>query len=670
MFAPITLILDRLRFPGKFALIFLFILVPAVIFAISTYLDMQTKTAAIDRQHLGVDYLEKTQPLLKFIPQHRGLSQGFLKGQSELKGKLVELQGKVNAAMLDLEKFDGEFSKTLGISSPMENIFSEWKSIQSKAFNYQPADSFKEHTALITTIIRLQEKIADISRLLKSDHESIYLLTRIAVDVVPNFTENMGQARGRGTGVAAAKKFTPELFTGISSNKSNIQVMEGRLAHFWGLFTAEKSPYVEQLTPIHKQALTSIRTFRETIDSRLLQPDTITIEPGNYFDIGTKAIGDTFALQSAIYENMAEFLHEKHDEMARKTLLVMLMDILIPLLIAYIFAGLYKSIVSKLDQIHDAAEQLASGDLSAQLNIDSRDELGELSASFNDISTGLKKLTGAISHSTQELSESARSLNDIAGRTNSAVTYQKDQLTQIATAIEEMSATASDIANNAVSSAASAQGANSQVTEGQQTINNSVDSIQTLAGNVEHAAGVIRELAADSESIGSVLDVIKGIAEQTNLLALNAAIEAARAGEQGRGFAVVADEVRNLASKTQDSTQEIEAMIAALQAAAKQATASMEESQEHAQSSVGTVLNAREAFDAIATSFSHISDMTTQIATAAEEQSVTVEEINRNVAASNEAIATASEDAMQTTQASHQVAALANELKEESERFH
>ncbi len=670
IFSPVVAVLDRLRFPAKFGLIFIFILVPAIVFAVLAYLDSQKNLNNIDNQQLGVKYLEKTQTLLKFIPQHRGISQGFLKGKQDLKSKLIDLQGKVNSGMQELETFDKEFSKALGISSPMGNIYSEWKTIQSRAFEYQPVDSFKEHTALITRIIELQEDIADISRLLKSEHESVYLLTRIAVDIIPNFTENMGQARGRGTGVATAKQFTPDLFTGITTNKNNIISIEKRFKHYWNLFNKQQSDFISTLKPVHDKANNAIIEFRQTIDSKLLQPETIAIEPTTYFNIGTKAIGDTFALQSAIYESMSVFLSKEHDRLTQQILVILTLDVLIPLFIAYLFGGLYKSIVHKIDLIHDAAEELAQGNLGTTLTIESRDELGELSASFNDISAGLKKLTGAISHSTQELSDSATSLNNIAERTNSAVNYQKDQLTQIATAIEEMSSTASEIAHNAASSADSTHSANSQVNDGQQTITQSVNSIQILAGNVESAAAIISELAADSESIGSVLDVIKGIAEQTNLLALNAAIEAARAGEQGRGFAVVADEVRNLASKTQDSTQEIESMIERLQTAAKQATASMQESQEHATSSVDTVQNAQEAFNVIAESFSHISDMTTQIATAAEEQSVTVEEINKNVSASNDAIASASEDAMQTTQASHQVAALARELQEESARFH
>ena len=247
-FRPVTLVLDKLRFPGKFSLIFLLILIPAIAVTVNSFINMSIKTGTIEKQHLGIEYLTKTQPLLKFIPQHRGLSQGFLKGKPELKGKLEGLQQKINTAMQELEVFDRTFTESLAITSPMGNIFSEWKDIQSKAFNYKPAQSFKEHTALITRIMQIQESVADLTTLLKSEDDSVYLLTRIAVDVVPVFTENMGQARGRGTGVAAAKKFTPQLFTAISSNRDNIEANGKRFSRFWQQFADHGSELVGTLS--------------------------------------------------------------------------------------------------------------------------------------------------------------------------------------------------------------------------------------------------------------------------------------------------------------------------------------------------------------------------------------------------------------------------------------
>ena len=669
-FAPVMALLNKMRFAGKFGILFLLILIPAVITIIDKFNDMQVKLDLIESQHHGVRYLQKSQDLLKFIPQHRGISQGFLKGKTELKSKLLELQGKVDKAMQGLSKTDSEISKALGLPSPMADIASRWRQIKSNAFNYQPAESFAVHTALINDIMQIQSSIADVTKLIKSDSDAVFHLTRIAVDVIPLFTENMGQARGRGTGVAASKTLSGGLRSGITSNLNNIDFNAKRFNAQWDAFNGTNDQRLDNMKSLRDGAISKISTFSQMINRDILQASVISVAPTLYFDTGTAAINATFKLQSAIYTNMDNFFNNEHDAAYQRTLIIMLLTIVIPLLAAYVFGALYKSIQQGINQIHEAAEKLAAGDLSVAVTINSKDELAELGQSFNDITEGLAKLTGAISNSTQQLNASAASLNTIAIRTNEAVTYQRDQLTHIATAMQEMSATANEIAGNAASSAQSAQSASGQVSEGQNTINRSVESIQTLHGNVSQAAQVIAELAADSESIGGVLDVIKGIAEQTNLLALNAAIEAARAGEQGRGFAVVADEVRNLASKTQESTQEIETMIDNLQSAAKQATNSMQQSQQHATDSVDTVQSAREAFQVIAGSFNHISDMTAQIATAAEEQSVTVEEINKNVSASNTAIVSASDDAMQTTEASQQVAALASELESEAARFH
>ncbi len=650
-------------------LIFMLILIPALAVIVKTYMDISAAAYVIEKQQLGIDYLGRTQTLLKFIPQHRGLSQGFLKGKAELKERLQELQGKVDKGMQELEAIDAQFVETLGIASPMGDLQAQWKQIKRNAFTYQPAASFKDHTGLINNIMRLQETVTDSSELLKADDQSVYILTRIAVDIVPYFTENMGQARGRGTGAAAAKNIPQKLYTGISNNRDNIEGYIGRFDNFWTHFENEDTSSFKEVINAKQSALKSIQGFIDVIGTELLDAAEIKIEPTRYFETGTAAINNTFKLQTAIYDSLHNFLTSKHENSSVQNFSVMLAVILVTLLGAYLFIGLYRSIEVKIVHLRQAAERLAGGDLSGEVNITSNDELHELGDSFNRIIAGMRKLMGSIVNSTESLSGSSSSLNTIAERTSDAVNYQKDQLTQIATAMQEMSATASEIAGNASGSADATRAANTQVVDGQSTINDSVNGIQQLAGNVEQATQVINELARDSEAIGSVLDVIKGIAEQTNLLALNAAIEAARAGEQGRGFAVVADEVRNLASKTQESTREIESMIEVLQNAANQATASMQISRDHATASVETVQHAREAFNAIAHTFTTISDMTTQIATAAEEQSITVEEINRNVAAANDAIGVASDDATQTMQASNEVATLADELKAEARQF-
>lgn len=283
-----------------------------------------------------------------------------------------------------------------------------------------------------------------------------------------------------------------------------------------------------------------------------------------------------------------------------------------------------------LKQTHE----VSAGNLTNKLNMNAfaRDEFGQLAESFNEMQDNLHMLVSEVSNSIVQLSSAAEEISSVALHSSNNMETQQNELNQLATAMHEMQATVQDVARNTNDAANAATQASDTATQGSETVNDSIVRIDKVAGAIEATAVVIRKLGDDSRNIGMVLEVIQGIAEQTNLLALNAAIEAARAGEQGRGFAVVADEVRTLAKRTQDSTSHINSIISELQLRANEAEETMQQSQEMM---IETVCKAREAGESIAkisSSVSCISQMNIQIATATEEQGAVSEELNRNVA--------------------------------------
>jgi methyl-accepting chemotaxis protein len=290
-----------------------------------------------------------------------------------------------------------------------------------------------------------------------------------------------------------------------------------------------------------------------------------------------------------------------------------------------------RQIVIPLNQTLKVAERVAAGDLTQNLISERRDELGQLQRAMQSMTLGLRELIGGISNGVTQIASAAEELSAVTEQTSAGVNSQKVETDQVATAMNEMTATVQEVARNAEEASEAAVAADQQAREGDKVVGEAIAQIERLALEVGNSTAAMSDLKRESDKIGSVLDVIKSVAQQTNLLALNAAIEAARAGEAGRGFAVVADEVRSLAQRTQKSTEEIEELIVGLQTGTQQVATIMDNSRSLTDSSVELTRRAGSSLESITRTVSAIQSMNQQIAAAAEQQTAVAEEINRSV---------------------------------------
>lgn len=332
--------------------------------------------------------------------------------------------------------------------------------------------------------------------------------------------------------------------------------------------------------------------------------------------------------------------------------------------LAVIIAIVRRVVIGRVNALRQTMEDMTrNDDLSGTVTVAANDEIGAMGHAFNQMIAKFRHSLQAVADVTGRLGQVSDQVSSVADDTLQQVMQQRTETDMVASAMNEMSATVQEVAGNASRTAMASQNADDQARDGVSVASQASSAIGQLIEEIEHAAQVVGQVQADSSSISEVLGVITGIAEQTNLLALNAAIEAARAGEQGRGFAVVADEVRTLASRTQNSTEEIQQMIQRLHAAVNAAVKAMEDARQRAAQSGEHVENAAQSLNSIASEVSGINDMNLQIAAAAEEQSAVAEEINRNIATISQIADNTSHGASGTHKQSETLVELAVELR-------
>ena len=366
--------------------------------------------------------------------------------------------------------------------------------------------------------------------------------------------------------------------------------------------------------------------------------------------------------------NLSQTSVSDHAAFVKNISLLFFLIIALVIIVPAVLIG--KSITNSIDTLKSTMINIAdNNDLSQEVKITNQDELGDMSKVFNQMLGNFRNLIIEVNHSVNTVNQATQSLSENIHLANRGVDKQIQQTDLVATAVTEMVATVDEIAANTNEAAQKAELTNQNAEKGREGVTHTIEKIDQLSQNLLESEIVVNELAKDSHTIGSVLDVIRGIAEQTNLLALNAAIEAARAGEQGRGFAVVADEVRTLASRTQDSTKEIETIIASLQNRTKEIVEHMASCRTQGQESAEQASSAGSMLEEINQDVTAIMEMNTMIATAIHEQSMVASEVNKHVVVIRDVAEQSGESAKQNGQMSEELSQQAMVLNNEVSRF-
>jgi methyl-accepting chemotaxis protein len=670
LFTPATWLMDRFRYPVKFALIFVVVMLPLLLLSGITIGNLNDSIRFLENGRQGLAYIAVARQPLEQLQQHRGIMVAVLGGDTEAGRQAREIRARVDQALTDLARMDADSGAALNTGDRVAGIQLTWADIKSGLGNMTADDSTRRHTDLIAAVDGLIRHVAVTSEIALDPHMDSYYLGDALVNRLLNLGETMGQAQVLGSSIAAdGHNLDQEKLMGLVVLASNMGAYNAELmSSLEAAFSANEdlrsplSRYVEA----NDQA---VDAFYELTQKELVTAVVIYVDAQQVFDAANVSIAETYSLFDAIAPQVDALFNTRirDNVLIRNVSLAVVAAVL--LLLAYLFTGLYRSINVSVQRLGEATQRMAGGDLTTRVTLDTRDEMGQVGRQFNDMAEQFEALIQQMVSATTQLASASEEVATVSRDSSRNVDRQRQETDQVATAMNEMTATVQEVASNAAGAAGAANNTDNEARGGLQVVNTAAEAIASLAREVDNAAEVIRRVSADSEAIGAVLDVIKGIAEQTNLLALNAAIEAARAGEQGRGFAVVADEVRTLASRTQESTREIEGMIERLQSGAREAVQVMASSRERAQSGVEQAKEAAQALEAITRAVTTINEMNTQIASAAEQQSATTEQMNRSIISIREIAEQTASGSVQTTTASDELARLASELQSRARNF-
>ena len=662
---PAIALMNRLSFGMKFSLISVLFFLPMLVTNYYLVRDSWREFQGTQVELQSLDLLGSSLILRRDLETLNNQVQiNATLGQA---GKAGDIESQISALeQRVLERLQGFQAMT---TDPEQvAVFEGKRDEMIAAFKAQQSESsLLSKSALIGKLLNkaqmFSQIIASQSGLSRDVQGDVRQLSELITSVTPQVTQTLGEGRAMGAyslGQGFLNSSSSTRFDELLQQLEKLQAEYGlKVQDALGSSKAAHG----SLDALAQASQASLKQGSELFEEQVVMAETLEAPWQTFYDDVTALMAKTYQLDDATLSFLDQQLQQRLAQ--NRTHMVLLVAALaaVFLLIFYLYGGFYASTRTTLRHLGAMMDKVAAGDMTVSFKSQSRDELGELGEVFNGTVAKIHDLIERVGQTVQEVEHQAGQVESVSARSNQAVSGQRSQIEQVATAMNQMSATAHEVARSAAAAVSSAHSVNDETLNGRGLVQSQQGSIALLASEIDQSVLVINQLATDSQSISSVLEVIKSIAEQTNLLALNAAIEAARAGEQGRGFAVVADEVRTLARRTQHSTEEIEQMIAKLHQGVGAAVKAMGSSHKMASGTVGQSEQVQLALENILGAVGMIVDQNQQIAAAVEQQTAVAHDIDQNIVEINRAGEHAAQGAHQTEEASRQLSLQVIELK-------
>ncbi|MEH6344963.1 MAG: methyl-accepting chemotaxis protein [Bermanella sp.] len=668
LLAPAINFMNRLSYAKKFGVISLTFFIPLVLlsYAILDQTYQHIKKSKTEKNSIQV--IEDVLVMLDYANLYRDFATvEIIFPNSELTAKTNKVESQLVEALDNLK-----LNYPSGVvAQDIENKLDDWKDkLRRGAGNNQPTvkDQYKSYDLVVQDLLFLAIKSAQISGISQDTNQDVQLLLNLMLTDYPSYHSALGLAHSVGVYSIHQKNIAAATYDLLNDTYDDVDLVSKNMAKNHNallkgnvLFRSFKEAFIN----IEQEA----EAIRFKLDEDIISAVTLDIGWQGYSDFYIEKVGSLKKVRDIAIPSLNDILQKRIDELTQRFVIVLVAISLVMLLIVYLYAAFFWSVRSTVGHFFDAAQEISNGDMRVRVEVESKDEMGELTSEFNVMVEKIHTLLQAVHKTSSDVGLAMDQVGTNAEQSNRAASEQLKQTEQVASAVTQMSASAGEVNRQSKEAADSASKATNQAGAASTVVDETLSQINSLADEIMQSTDVINQLSENSSNIGSMLAVIKGIAEQTNLLALNAAIEAARAGEQGRGFAVVADEVRTLASRTQRSAQEIEEVMTSLHSGISNAVDVMGNSHKMAQETVESSSKVGSALEVIVEMVDAISAINSQISSSADEQTQVAQAIDSNVIKINELGRATVVDAEHTVKAIKEVTALTESLQEKLERF-